>query len=61
MQTVDKKLKQEEINCCQHMYEKDHPRFIPRRSLSLISVPTYENVVKESSSHCLGLYLCPRT
>ena len=57
MQTIDKKLEQEEINYCQLMYEKDRPRFIPRRSLSLTSVPTYENAVKESSSHYLNLYL----
>ena len=61
MQTFDKKLEQEEINCYQLMYEKDNPRFILRRSLSLINVPAYENVVKESFGRCLDLYLCSGT
>ena len=58
MQTFDKKLEQEEINCYQLMYEKDRPILILRRSLSLINVPAYENVAKESFGHCLDLYLC---
>lgn len=51
---------QEEINSYQLMYEEDRPKFIPRRFLSLRSVPAYENAVKESFDRCLDLYLCPR-
>ncbi|KAJ6760634.1 RIBOSOME BIOGENESIS PROTEIN BOP1 BLOCK OF PROLIFERATION 1 PROTEIN [Salix purpurea] len=51
---------QEEINSYQLMDEEDRPKFIPKRFMSLRSIPAYENVVKDSFERCLDLYLCPR-
>lgn len=51
---------QEEINSYQLMFEEDRPKFIPKRFMSLRSVPAYEKAVKESFDRCLDLYLCPR-
>ncbi|KAF3330975.1 ribosome biogenesis protein BOP1 isoform X1 [Carex littledalei] len=52
---------EEEINSYQLMYEEDRPKFIPRRYLSLRSVPAYDKSVKEMFDRCLDQYLCPRT
>ncbi|KAB5563682.1 hypothetical protein DKX38_003736 [Salix brachista] len=51
---------QEEINSYQLMDEEDRPKFIPKRFMSLRSIPAYENAVKDSFERCLDLYLCPR-
>ncbi|KAA8536573.1 hypothetical protein F0562_029051 [Nyssa sinensis] len=51
---------QEEINSYQLMFEEDRPKFIPKRFMSLRSVPAYEKAVNESFDRCLDLYLCPR-
>ncbi|KAG2704480.1 hypothetical protein I3760_05G005700 [Carya illinoinensis] len=51
---------QEEINSYQLMYDEDRPKFIPRRYMSLRSIPAYDNGVKDIFERCLDLYLCPR-
>ncbi|XP_017229518.1 ribosome biogenesis protein BOP1 homolog [Daucus carota subsp. sativus] len=51
---------QEELDAYQLEFEEDRPKFIPKRFLSLRSVPAYEKAVKETFDRCLDLYLCPR-
>lgn len=41
------------------MFEEDRPKFIPKRFISLRSVPAYDISVNEIYERCLNLYLCP--